>query len=73
VQGKKGLPLNNLLTRFDRQAGYPMAWFFYLLKSQLVTPQCGVAVFKDLSSDFSYLPDRDAMVLKEWIALPYSV
>ncbi|GAB6142232.1 hypothetical protein JCM14076_29610 [Methylosoma difficile] len=73
VQGKKGLPLHNLLTRFDRQAGYPMAWFFYLLKGKGVTPNCGVAVYKDLSGDFSYLPERDATVLKEWIASPYSI
>jgi hypothetical protein len=32
--GKKGTALSNILTRFDRQAGYPFAWFFYMLKGK---------------------------------------
>ena len=73
VHGKKGLPLHNLLTRFDRQAGYPFAWFFYMVKGKLVSPNSGVAVFKDISGDFSYLPERDVAVLKDWVNTPYSV
>jgi len=73
IAGKKGVALHTLLTRFDRQAGYAFAWFFYLLKGKLVTPQTGVAVFKDISGDFSYLPERDIAVLKDWINTPYSV
>jgi len=73
IAGKKGVALHNLLTRFDRQAGYAFAWFFYLLKGKLVTPQTGAAVFKDISGDFSYLPERDIAVLKDWINTPYSV
>jgi hypothetical protein len=73
VHGKKGLPLHNLLSRFDRQAGYPFAWFFYMVKGKLVSPNSGVAVFKDISGDFSYLPERDVAVLKDWVNTPYSV
>ncbi|MDD5273435.1 MAG: hypothetical protein PHU14_12030 [Methylovulum sp.] len=73
IQGKKGVALHNMLTRFDRQAGYPFAWFFYMVKGKLVSPHCGVAVFKDLSGDFSYLPERDVHVLKDWINAPYNV
>jgi len=73
INGKKGTSLHNLLTRFDRQAGYPFAWFFYMVKGKLVSPHCGVAVFKDISGDFSYLPERDVAVLKDWINTPYSV
>jgi hypothetical protein len=73
INGKKGAALHNLLTRFDRQAGYPFAWFFYMSKGKLVSPHCGVAVFKDISGDFSYLPERDVAVLKDWINTPYSV
>ncbi|MDO9424140.1 MAG: hypothetical protein Q7T40_08125, partial [Methylobacter sp.] len=73
INGKKGTPLHNLLTRFDRQAGYPFAWFFYMVKGKLVSPHCGLAVFKDISGDFSYLPERDVAVLKDWINTPYSV
>jgi len=73
INGKKGPALQNLLTRFDRQAGYPFAWFFYMAKSRLVSPHCGVAVFKDISDGFSYLPERDIAILKDWINTPYSV
>jgi hypothetical protein len=73
IAGKKGVALQSLLTRFDRQVGYPFAWFFYMLKGKLVTPQVATAVFRDLSGDFSYLPERDIAVLKDWISTPYNV
>ncbi len=73
VAGKQGSTLNNLLGRFDRQAGYPFAWFFYMLKGKLVSPHSGEAVFKDISGDFAYLPERDIAVLKDWISTPYAV
>jgi hypothetical protein len=73
INGKKGVSLHNLLTRFDRQAGYPFAWFFYMVKGKLVSSHSGVAVFKDISGDFSYLPERDVAVLKDWVSTPYSV
>ncbi len=71
--GKKGTALQTLLTRFDRQVGYPFAWYFYMLKGQLVTPESAAAVFRDISKDFAYLPDRDIAVLKNWMSVPYSV
>jgi hypothetical protein len=73
IHGKKGVSLQQLLTRFDRHAGYPFAWFFYMVKGKLVSTDSGVAVFKDISGDFSYLPERDVAVLKDWINTPYSV
>ncbi len=69
----KGLALHTQLNRFDRQAGYPFAWFFYMLKGLWVPTQIGVTVFKDISKDFSYLPERDVAVLKDWINTPYNV
>lgn len=68
--GKKGKALAALLNRFDSQAGYPFAWFFYMLKG-LVPAYIGEAVHRDLSRDYAYLPDRDAAVLKRWMAAPY--
>jgi hypothetical protein len=73
INGKKGVSLHSLLTRFDRQAGYSFAWFFYMVKGKLVSPQSGVAVFKDISGDFSYLPERDVAILKDWVNTPYRV
>ncbi|MCX7085934.1 MAG: hypothetical protein NTY69_10405 [Methylococcales bacterium] len=73
IIGKKGVALNNLLTRFDRQIGYPFAWFFYMVKGDLVSLQTGLAVYKDITGDFSYLPERDATILKDWVTNPYRV
>jgi hypothetical protein len=73
INNKKGVSLHNLLSRFDRQVGYPFAWFFYMVKGNRVPPQCGVAVFKDICGEFSYLPERDVAVLKDWVNTPYSV
>lgn len=71
--GKKGNTLNNLLSRFDRQAGYPFAWFFYMLKGKYVMPYCGEGVYLDISNDYAYLPERDIQVIKDWIKEPYNV
>lgn len=73
VAGKKGNALGNALSRFDRQIGYPFAWFFYMLKGKAVSTHSAEAVFRDLSSDFAYLPERDEAVLRDWIASPYNV
>lgn len=71
--GKYGNNLNKLLGRFDRQAGYPFAWFFYMAKGKLVSPHNGEAVYKDITGDFAYLPQRDEAVLRDWISSPYNV
>jgi hypothetical protein len=73
IHGKKGISLQHLLTRFDRQAGYPFAWFFYMVSGKTIPADSGLAVFKDVSGDFSYLPERDVAVLKDWINTPYSI
>ena len=70
LAGKKGNSLSNLLGRFDRQAGYPFAWFFYMVKGKLVSPHAGDSVFRDITGDFDYLPERDVAVLKDWVSTP---
>lgn len=71
--GKKGNALSTVLSRFDRQVGYPFAWFFYMAKGKLVSPHSAEAVYRDISGDFAYLPQRDEAVLRDWIASPYNV
>ncbi|MCQ8102614.1 hypothetical protein NP590_00745 [Methylomonas sp. SURF-2] len=71
--GKKGNALSSLLNRFDRQAGYPFAWFFYMLKGKQVSTHCAEAVYRDIAGDFAYLGQRDEAVLRDWIASPYNV
>ncbi|QSA99253.1 hypothetical protein [Methylococcus sp. EFPC2] len=69
-EGKKGKALASLIGRFDHQAGFPFAWYFYMLKG-LVSPHVGEAVSRDLAKDYAYLPDCDTAVLKHWAAMPY--
>jgi hypothetical protein len=71
--GKKGASLKNILTRFDRHAGYPFAWFFYMVKGKLVSTHSAESVYRDLADDFAYLPERDEAVLRDWIAQPYNI
>ena len=54
-EAKKGKALAGMIGRFDNQAGYPFAWYFYMLKG-LVSPHVGEAVHRDISKDFAYLP-----------------
>ncbi len=69
-EAKKGKALAALINRFDSQAGYSFAWFFYMVKGQ-VSPYVGESVHRDLMKDYAYLPDRDTTVLRRWIAKPY--
>ena len=71
--GKKGLALQTLLRRFDNQVGVSFAWFFYMVKGKHIAEQNGLAVFQDINSDFSYLPERDVDVLNDWVNTPYNV
>ncbi len=71
--GIKGTSLGNILSRFDRQVGYTFAWFFYMLKGKLVSTHSAESVFRDLSNDFAYLPERDEAILRDWIAQPYNI
>lgn len=71
--GKRGSALSNVLNRFDRQVGYPFAWYFYMVKGKLVSAHSADSVYRDISGDFAYLPKRDEAVLRDWIASPYNV
>jgi len=69
--GAQGLVLNDALTRFDRQAGYPMAWFFHMLTSKSIPHAVAYAVIEDVQAGFGYLPERDVKVLRDWLHRPY--
>lgn len=70
--GARGLALSEALQRFDRQAGYPMAWFFHMLTTKSVPHAVAHAVVDDVQGGFSYLPERDVKVLKDWMHRPYA-
>jgi hypothetical protein len=69
--GVRGLSLHEALQRFDRQAGYPMAWFFHMLTTKTVPHAVATAVMDDMQTGFGYLPDRDLQVLRNWLHRPY--
>ncbi len=71
-EGKKGKALASMISRFDSQAGYPFAWYFYSLKG-LVSSYVIEAVLRDISNDHAYIPRRDEMILRRWSDHPYSV
>lgn len=70
--GARGLALAEALQRFDRQMGYPMAWFFHMLTTKSVPHPVATAVVEDFQGGFRYLPDRDAQIVKDWLHRPYS-
>jgi len=69
--GTRGLALSNCLQRFDREAGYPMAWFFHMLTTKAVPHAVAAVVVEDMQGGFAYLPDRDLKVVKDWLFRPY--
>lgn len=70
--GAQGLSLHNALARYDKAAGYPMAWFFNMVTSRSVPHALSAAVIDDTQAGFHYLPDRDAEVVKAWLYRPYA-
>lgn len=71
--GTSGLALHAALSRFDRESGYPMAWYFHMLSSKAVPHWVADSVVADALGGFAYLPQRDVEVLRGWLHRPYSV
>jgi len=69
--GMQGLKLHDALVRYDKAAGYPMAWFFHMLTTRSAPHALANAVIDDVQAGFNYLPDRDAAVIKDWLYRPY--
>lgn len=70
--GARNLTLAAALHRFDRQAGYPMAWFFHMLTTKNVPHAVANVVVEDVLQGFNYLPERDVQVVRDWLHRPYS-
>lgn len=68
-----GLEMYAQLQAFDRAAGYTSAWYAHLIAGTITPPKVAYAVARDLDAGFSYLPDTEAALLKNWVAAPYSV
>lgn len=55
-----------VLEEFDQSAGYPMAWYFYMLHGNRVEPVVGDRVAKAIEEGRIRLPKHDAEVLVRW-------
>lgn len=66
-----GAELANLLQHFDRETGYPMAWFFHMVAFAGVPHTIGLQIADDHDHGFNYLPTRDLDLLRRWLASPY--
>lgn len=72
-KGTSGLELHAALTHFDREVGYPLAWYFHILTTKAVPHWVAQAVVEDSLAGFAYLPQRDVDVVRSWLHRPYSV
>ncbi len=70
--GTRGLALADALQRFDKQVGYPMAWFFHMITTKTVPHAVATVAIEDVQGGFNYLPDRDVQVVRDWLHRPYS-
>lgn len=71
--GTSGLDLYGALGHFDREAGYPMAWYFHMLTTKAVPHWVAQTVVEDALAGFAYLPQRDVDVVRGWLHRPYAV
>jgi hypothetical protein len=68
-----GSRLATLIHGFDHDAGYPMAWYFYMLSHTEVPHKLAEAIHDDRVGAYDYLPVRDVKVLNEWYLKPYGI
>jgi len=68
-----GVEMLKQLQSFDRAAGYPSAWYAHLVAGTITPAKVAYAVARDLDDGYSYLPDTEAALVKNWVAAPYSV
>ncbi|NEV63185.1 hypothetical protein [Thiorhodococcus minor] len=69
----RGVNLANQLHGFDREMGYPFAWYFHMLTNRKVSHKLAEAVHADLMGAYDYLPARDLKILREWYQAPYGL
>ncbi|MCK9200295.1 MAG: hypothetical protein M0P59_03905 [Gallionella sp.] len=72
-EGLSGIEMLAQLQAFDRAAAYPAAWYFHLVAGNFTPPRVAYAIARDLDAGFDYLPETEAVLVKDWVAAPYSV
>ncbi len=69
----RGSRLAQLIHGFDRDIGYPMAWYFFMLSHSEVPHQLAEAIHNDLMGAYDYLPAKDLKILNDWYVKPYGI
>ncbi len=69
----RGIDLANRINAFDREIGYPFAWYFFMLTSRAVPHEFAQQIHAELMGAYDYLPARDLKILRRWSEQPYGV
>lgn len=69
----RGARLANLIHALDRQIGYPMAWYFFMLSHKQISFQIAESIHQDLMGAYDYLPGRDVKLIQQWYDRSYGV
>jgi hypothetical protein len=70
-QARPIFSLMDALEKFDREAGYPFAWFFYMVHGNRMGRNVGEKVIEGLKTGKIGLPENDKRVLLRWGEHPY--
>ena len=73
IAGVHGSELAKTIHGFDRQVGYPFAWYFFMLTHKGVDTSVAEDVLRDQMGAYDYLPARDLKLLRAWEQRPYSL
>jgi hypothetical protein len=68
-----GLQRAEVIRIFDQQRGYSAAWYFHMLAGAGVPTALAARVGEDMARGLSYLPERDAALLAQWLDRPYTL
>lgn len=69
----QGPELANAIHSYDRELGFPFAWYFIMLSSKSSNYSLAEAVLSDQKGAFDYLAAKDIKVLYQWEERPYGV
>lgn len=71
VEGESSSTLLNKLTEFDQIAGYPFAWFFFMVHGNRIQGDVGHCIAEAVMDAEIQLPPSDKEVLLRWFQSPY--
>lgn len=72
-EDEQALQRAEAIQTFDRQRGYSAAWYFHMLAGAGVPTALAARMGEDMARGLSYLPERDAALLAQWLDRPYTL